>query len=576
MENIAYVQNGFRILLPSLSTFIAREFNKAYKNAWWDEVLETLSDHKEELPLYGDYGTLVDSLDIANCIRLLDRKWNDIFRYCFPSISYRSYAKELMGVRNAVAHNGQQDLDQPMAERALDTMALLCDKIDPEAEEEIRKLYTEVREKSINNSLSYTGPSQPDDNPFSGSSTENSLLKRGNGGGVEKTQMTRKITINGKTQVYPVYRINLNLLYYNDQNDRIATWISRYEADNGADSLKGLDRDIYNRLIEGFIYESNPESIKKTQNNIAAVGQRVPGVILDDGRVIDGNRRFTCLRRIQRDSDVPIYFETAILEADITTDKKRIKLLELAIQHGEEEKVDYDQIDYAIGTYRDIVQTHLLSINEYAATTNESESDVNKRIQAAQLMNEFLTFIKLPEQYFVVREYQIYDTFVNLEETIKKLDPEKKKKIKEIVFANIMMKSNTDNRKFSRDIRKIIKSNESENYIEEQSDLIEEIKNKYKNETIKTKADVDTFADNNKDISEEMHTSLQNSLIAMRNEIVKVKPEENVSKAIDLLADVDQRLFSKMSPEEINNLSDSIQRLNDISTMLLTELNQYK
>ena len=53
--------------------------------------------------------------------------------------------------------------------------------------------------------------------------------------------------------------------------------------------------------------------------------------------------------------------------------KKQIKLLELAIQHGEEKKVDYDLIDYAIGTYRDIVQTGLLTVEEYAASANETE-----------------------------------------------------------------------------------------------------------------------------------------------------------------------------------------------------------
>ena len=38
-------------------------------------------------------------------------------------------------------------------------------------------------------------------------------------------------------------------------------------------------------------------------------GQREPGVVLADGRVVDGNRRFTCLRRIQRETREPQWFE---------------------------------------------------------------------------------------------------------------------------------------------------------------------------------------------------------------------------------------------------------------------------
>ena len=49
---------------------------------------------------------------------------------------------------------------------------------------------------------------------------------------VIKTTMTRKLTIDGITQAYPVYKVRLDCLYYNDQNDRIATWISQYKSQN--------------------------------------------------------------------------------------------------------------------------------------------------------------------------------------------------------------------------------------------------------------------------------------------------------------------------------------------------------
>ena len=49
---------------------------------------------------------------------------------------------------------------------------------------------------------------------------------------VIKTCGSKKLTINGKTSLYPVYKIKLDLLYYNDQNDRIATYISKYNSEN--------------------------------------------------------------------------------------------------------------------------------------------------------------------------------------------------------------------------------------------------------------------------------------------------------------------------------------------------------
>ena len=47
---------------------------------------------------------------------------------------------------------------------------------------------------------------------------------------VVKTAQTRKLTVDGLTKAYPVYKVRLDWLFYNDQNDRIATWISQYKA----------------------------------------------------------------------------------------------------------------------------------------------------------------------------------------------------------------------------------------------------------------------------------------------------------------------------------------------------------
>ena len=84
-EKYVIVQKGFRILVTSMSGYIGQEMNKVYKERWWDEVLFVLQDQRD-LPMQGSYGELVDSLDVANCLRILERKWNDVFRNVLPSI----------------------------------------------------------------------------------------------------------------------------------------------------------------------------------------------------------------------------------------------------------------------------------------------------------------------------------------------------------------------------------------------------------------------------------------------------------------------------------------------------------
>ena len=570
-ENFELVQKGFRVLVGSMSSFIGQEISRIYRNQWWEKVLDALSDQRD-LPCSGSYGDLIDSLDIANCIRLVDRLWNDVFRNVLP-LNCRTWARELMGVRNIVSHIGQQDLEQPMAERALDTMALLCKEIDPEGAEEIRDIYRQVRAKAEGSPKNaFSGLMQPEAESIRGALKEGSLLQLVGTEMVKKTSLTRKVTYGGKTVVYPVYQVRLDVLFYNDQNDRISTWISGYEAENGKDALSELNVEIFNRIVENFITESNPESIQKTQKNIALVGQREPGVTLADGRVVDGNRRFTCLRRMQRECTEPLYFETVIMDMDIREDKKQIKLLELAIQHGEEKKVDYDLIDYAVGTYRDIVLTGLLTVEEYAASTNEPPSEVKKRIEIAEIICDFLSCIKLPDQYHTAREYQVYSLFQEMMPALRALDAEGKTVLKKIAFNNIVLKAIKDQRKFIRDIRGLIKNETHTAYFNEQEAIDAEISEKYANLEVRSKKDLDRFATENPELTQKLQNSMERALLRTRAQQVRNRPSENVSKSIDLLMNIDPRLFGKLSDDEMNTLKAELSELERIVTSFRKQL----
>lgn len=163
-ENNTLVQRGFRILQPQLAGYIAQEMSREYAGGWWQEVLTTLSDQLRDLPDTDNYAEQVDSLDIANCLRLFDRKWNELFRRKL-SLDYRTWAKELMGVRNKLAHIGGQDFSDDDTWRALDTMARLCAAFDDEGAEEIRSILRESRYGSSEGSTNVVAASATPDKP---------------------------------------------------------------------------------------------------------------------------------------------------------------------------------------------------------------------------------------------------------------------------------------------------------------------------------------------------------------------------------------------------------------------------
>lgn len=153
--NHTRITQGFQFLLQVLSPYIARELRGVFGSVWWNTgVLGRLYDEqKRNLPRNGDDETLAASLDIYLCLLLLDLHWNETFRKKLP-LDCRTWAKELVGVRNRWAHMGNEDFNNDDTWRALDTMSRLCEQLDAKAAEEIRTLLRVARYGSAAGSMS--------------------------------------------------------------------------------------------------------------------------------------------------------------------------------------------------------------------------------------------------------------------------------------------------------------------------------------------------------------------------------------------------------------------------------------
>ena len=123
-----------------------------------------------------------------------------------------------------------------------------------------------------------------------------SLKKLAADGLIKLTDARRKYTIDGVQRLEAIYRIPLKYLYYNNQNGRISTALQKYVSGHPEVVLNpALDDENpeYNDLFESFIFKSNEQRMKATQESISDRGQEEPGVVLDDGRAF----RFECTRR---------------------------------------------------------------------------------------------------------------------------------------------------------------------------------------------------------------------------------------------------------------------------------------
>src|SRR5699024_1536506 len=133
-------------------------------------------------------------------------------------------------------------------------------------------------------------------------------------------------------------------------------------------------------------------------------------------------RRFTCLRNIEEKTGQTQYFEAVILDHNIKNNKKQIKMLELMLQHGIDEKIDYNPIDSLVGVNNDVIETGLITAKEYAMGIGVKESEVVQEIEKAKLMVEFLEFINAPKQFHLARHFNIVDPLKELNTMLKRIN----------------------------------------------------------------------------------------------------------------------------------------------------------
>lgn len=320
--------------------------------------------------------------------------------------------------------------------------------------------------------------------------TEVSLLKLVDDGEIKATGAKPKLPIKLEglnSETLAVYRIPLKHLYYNNENGRIRANISSIK-DKKRPAYSQDDDDVYNKQIEDLVYNSNKTKLNKTKKDIQDKGQLVFGYVLDDGRVIDGNRRFTALRKIEAETQMSQYFEAVILPVSYEqrANKELVKRLELALQMGVENKVDYDSTDAAVDVYQTVEVDKLMSIGDYALNANLKKPEAQRRLEAVLLIQDFLESINAEKNnYQIIKDLDIYTPLHELSNALKKLFPKggvELERTKESAFTYLEYLTVTggDIVGESRIYRKqILRGNENSSFNDELSDTVEVIQDKF-------------------------------------------------------------------------------------------------
>lgn len=417
-----------------------------------------------------------------------------------------------------------------------------------------------------------------------------SLLVKAAANQLEKTGQVKKLTVSGQTtNVWEVYKIPLEFLYYNDKNGRINTVYKQYQAESGALQPETGDSE-YNKVFEKFIFESNSRALKDTLQSIKERTQQEPGVVLPDGRVIDGNRRFTALRMLQAEDNIPKSFEAVILplDANSANDGKKIKELELDLQLGREERVSYDPIDRIFDVYNTIEVEKLMTIEEYKKASGAGNTKgINRDIRLAKLVLKFISLVSPGgdpvDKFYLARELKLDGPIEEIEGTINKLKDKEKEAITDAVLTYLAVaktsEDNGDATRIMRDIKTNILKNEDvkEYFLDAVDDKVDDIIDAFEKNPIKNSNDLKKVVKSSADLDKTV-TSLQKSINRLIYKGAKDSERKEALTALqeirDDLEDLKADDFKELTSDEFFEAKDILKDITDIVFKLKQGVNR--
>lgn len=402
----------------------------------------------------------------------------------------------------------------------------------------------------------------------------------------ERTTLTVSGLVNNKNNIFDVYRIPLDYLYYNDQNGRINTTYMKYKSENNSIEPERGNSE-YNKLFESFIFQSNENALKKTLLSIENKGQQIPGIVLPDGRVIDGNRRLTALRMIQNRSKEQQYFNAVVLPIDFSTeaDKKTIKALELDLQLGREEKVDYNPIDKIYDAYDTVILKKQMSRQEYAKAAGYGNAGpVTNDIIKAELMIDFINIISPspnPEnKFYLVRDLDLDGPFHEIFKVVNNLKSDNRASVKESILTYMLLTKTSLIKEEPTKAMRNLKNNviTKHEYVDRFVDIIDKrvdiLIDAFEEKPVSSISEINDIIENNKEIYNAAKTMVQstNNLIYKGGlDTEKTRLVAQLEDVLIKLENIEGNEFEELDVEQsadareiLNGITDEIHRIRKV------------
>lgn len=232
-----------------------------------------------------------------------------------------------------------------------------------------------------------------------------------------KLPKTHSVVLKGTNHDLQVYKLPLDLLFYNIKNGRFASEYIELKEKIGRDLEFGNTED--KKTIQKMLLKLDEKKSLELELDIRKLGQRQPGICTRDGSVHDGNRRMSVIQNIVDGGDMKFNF-VQVARLPLEIDSQDLWLIEAGIQLSKNVQLEYGPVNELL-KFKEGIDSGLTPMQ---VATNlygfKKESEVIDKLEVLKLVTRYLKYIGEPGRFKKVD--RMVEHFIDLHRVLKTLE----------------------------------------------------------------------------------------------------------------------------------------------------------
>jgi len=221
--------------------------------------------------------------------------------------------------------------------------------------------------------------------------------------------------IGGVKTRLPFYVFPIDILCYNANNGRLAMDRRQWEADNDR-QLDGCSREDA-AILRDMLLTLDKDKTLGLKEDIRKKGQMEPGVISNDGVVINGNRRMAVIEELHREEPTGKWETLEAVRLPKGISEKDLWKIEAGLQLSKDRVAEYHPVNELLKIKEGVDRA--LTPEEVAAAMYGWKADhVKDALERLALIDSFLEFLGQGGNYGAIKTFGLHESFVDVQRAV--------------------------------------------------------------------------------------------------------------------------------------------------------------